>query len=187
VPYMMERNELPAIYISASSDFAGMVKKPVTVKIFRIQSGNTGIQENEWPLTDVSLYDSLEFVKWFPETIRSIPQKADTILVHETSLLSGDTAKLILPAAALPAGAAHLLPAPALLPRLQRRRRRDCPGKLYPRVALNLACDKTSSRRFSRSKRSSRLRSSTSLRFRADAHRDVFSKESLPNNRHRSH
>jgi alpha-2-macroglobulin len=104
VPSMMERNELPSLYIAARSDYGGYVKKTVKVQIFSTPPRRTGNRGEDWPQTDTWVYDSLQFRKWFPEFLLKDAQKTEDVLVHEITLLSGDTGRLILPFALLPAG-----------------------------------------------------------------------------------
>jgi alpha-2-macroglobulin len=104
VPTMMERNGLPSIYIATRSDYGGIIKKQVSVKIFSTRARQTGAAGGNWPITDILLYDSADLMKWFPQTRQKVAQEADEILVHETKLLTSDTGRLELPAAVLPAG-----------------------------------------------------------------------------------
>ena len=101
----IERNQLNPIYISAKSVFAGPVKKPVTVRIYRLTNVPAVNDAISWPPVDTWIYPKAAFEKWFPGTVHHTDTKAEQdTLIYEQHLIAGGDEKFSFPKAILTAG-----------------------------------------------------------------------------------
>jgi alpha-2-macroglobulin len=101
IPTVVDRSSLHPLYISTTSSFAGPVKKPVRVRIYKKAAPQEKNFTNVWPKTDVWLYPKEQLKQWFLGL--QIEEVIDTpeTLVYETSLQAGGEDKLLLPASLL--------------------------------------------------------------------------------------
>jgi alpha-2-macroglobulin len=107
VDNMLDRNNLSPIYISTKSAFAGPVKKPVEVRIYKRPSYNKPNQSAIARFaTDVWLYTNEQLEQWFGLTGVEDAASDDTgeTLIFETTLTAGTDNKLTLPAGLLVSG-----------------------------------------------------------------------------------
>jgi TonB-dependent SusC/RagA subfamily outer membrane receptor len=107
VDNMLDRSNLAPIYISTKSAFAGPVKKPVEVRIYKRPSHSKPNRSAiTMSTTDVWLYTKEQLKQWFGLMDAEDPASAVTAekLVFETTLTAGTDDKLILPAGLLVSG-----------------------------------------------------------------------------------
>ncbi|MES2773635.1 MAG: MG2 domain-containing protein [Bacteroidota bacterium] len=98
VATMLDRSELKPLYISTKNEFAGHVKKPVSISIYRLIHTKKTSAETYWPKADVWMYPPQDFEKWFPGTVpETVETKEGKELVYEKSLMAGTDEKLLLP------------------------------------------------------------------------------------------
>ncbi len=102
---MLDRSNLNPVYISAKNEWAGSLKKPVSISIYKLESHKKTTPQTTWPQPDTWLYSKADFGKWFPEIETDATETTgEKVLVYETKLLAGSDEKLVLPKEILAAG-----------------------------------------------------------------------------------
>lgn len=105
IPAMVDRAKPVPYYISASSAFAGELKKSVNIKLFRLHSLQKEYPESAWFIADTWLYPAEELRQLFPDVDLDMKLHDDrrSSPVFETMINTGDE-KLQLPGSLLVPG-----------------------------------------------------------------------------------
>lgn len=103
---IVERNELLPLYINAKSAFAGPVKKPVEVALYKTQSNAIPEPPSRWVKADIWIYPEQQVRQWQDGLLIDYSTKGaeEKTLVYKTTLTAGGEDKLILPKDILTSG-----------------------------------------------------------------------------------
>ena len=101
---IVDRSDIKPIYITTKNEFAGLVKKAVSIQLYKVSNGVIEKKSMDWPPVDCYIYEPQSWATWFPETLPTMAAKPDTALVYETQITSGGDEKLQLPANILQSG-----------------------------------------------------------------------------------